>query len=529
MSGYSAEVIQRYQRAVAALNRGAWGEALSLSRHLVQEAPRHAGVWYVAGVAAVRMQNIDLAVQALGRAVALNPDRVDYAVECARALAMARMMREAISVADRAMALAPAEPLMLDTLGVVYTQANEHAKAATAFRKAVASAPDSADFRFNLATSLTFAGDLAGAESQYEACLQRNPRFWKAHLALSQLRRQSPEDNHIPRLREMRDSGGQSEEARLYVNLALSKELEDIGEDDQAFERLLEGKQAWSKRLDYSIARDEAVFEALVEGFPAPAMVDAGYDSDEPVFVIGMPRSGTTLVDRILSSHPDVHSCGELQNFSVVLKQASGSATPALLDVDTIRRSAALDWRALGEAYVASTRPATGQLPRFVDKLPHNFIYAGHIARSLPRAKIICLRRNAMDTCLGNFRQLFALSSPYYDYSFDLLDTTRYYLLFDRLMRHWAKVMPGRILEVGYEALVADQEGETRRVLMHCGLPWNDACLDFHRNPAPVATASAVQVREPVNRRAIGRWKRYERQLQPVRELLEAAGIDIGD
>ena len=162
-----------------------------------------------------------------------------------------------------------------------------------------------------------------------------------------------------------------------------------------------------------------------------------------------------------------------------------------------------------------------------MDKLPHNFLYAGYIAAALPNARIICLRRKPMDSVLGNFRQLFAWSSPMYAYSFDLMDTARYYLLFDRLMRHWAKVMPGRILEVGYEALVADQEGETRRVLMHCGLPWNDACLDFHRNPAPVATASAVQVREPVHRRAIGRWKRYERELQPVRELVEASGITV--
>src|SRR5690606_38797954 len=160
--------------------------------------------------------------------------------------------------------------------------------------------------------------------------------------------------------------------------------------------------------------------------------------------------------------------------------------------------------------------------PRFIDKLPHNFLYAGHIARALPRARIVCLRRNPMDTCLGNFRQLFALSSPYYDYSFDIMDTARYYLLFDRLVRHWMDVFPGRIHEVGHEALVADQEGETRRLLECCGLDRADAGLEFHRNPAPVATASASQVREPVNRRAIGGWKRYERQLQPVRDFLEA-------
>lgn len=167
-----------------------------------------------------------------------------------------------------------------------------------------------------------------------------------------------------------------------------------------------------------------------------------GSASEEPIFVIGMPRSGTTLVDRILSSSSAVHSAGELQRiFGVVLKRASRSRTPELLDVDTVRSAASLYWRQLGDAYVASTRPATAGKPRFVDKLPQIFLDAGFIARALPNARIICLRRNPMDTCLGNFRQSVAQSTPYYDYLFDLLDTGRYYILFDRLMTHWRNTM----------------------------------------------------------------------------------------
>jgi hypothetical protein len=240
-----------------------------------------------------------------------------------------------------------------------------------------------------------------------------------------------------------------------------------------------------------------------------------------------MPRSGTTLVERILSSHPEVHSAGELENFPLAVKHASGSATPSLTDPDTIRRASDLDWRALGNRYIQGTRMLTGGKPRFVDKLPHNFLYAGHIARALPNASIICLRRGPMDTCLGNFRQLFSLVSPYYDYSFDLLDTGRYYLLFDRLMAHWETTMPGRILRVDYEDLVDHQEDVTRRLLAHCRLPWNDACLRFEENALPVSTASAVQVRAPMFRSSLQRWKRYEPQLQPLRTLLEAGGAKV--
>ena len=159
--------------------------------------------------------------------------------------------------------------------------------------------------------------------------------------------------------------------------------------------------------------------------------------------------------------------------------------------------------------------------PRFVDKLPHNFLYLGFIARALPNARIVCLRRERLDTCVANFRQLLALDSPFFDYSFDLLDIGRYVLQFERVMAHWREVLPGRILELQYEDLVGDQAGTTRRLLEHCGLPWDDACLAFEHNPAAVATASAVQVREPLHRNSIGRWRRYAPQLAGLRALLD--------
>jgi hypothetical protein len=192
-----------------------------------------------------------------------------------------------------------------------------------------------------------------------------------------------------------------------------------------------------------------------------------------------------------------------------------------------MRKASGVDWASLGQRYIEATRPLTGRQPRFTDKLPHNFLYAGYIANALPRARLVLVRRNPMDTCLGNFRQLFALGSPNYDYSFDLLDIGRYYLMFDRLMAFWRESLPGRILEVRYEDVVEAQEATTRRLLDFCGLPWDDACLAFHGNQAPVATASAVQVREPIHRRRLQRWKHFEPQLAELRALLEAGGIDV--
>lgn len=517
------EPVRLYAQAIEALNRGDWARARNLATTLLTMAPRHAGVHFVAGVASLQLQQLQQAIDHLRRAVAINPGRADYNTQLARALATGRSLREAVEAADRAMSMLPSDAMTLDTLGVVYTQGNAHAKAVEVFRRAAELMPERASYRFNLATSLTFSGDLKAAECEYEACVGVDPRYWKAHLALSQLSKQSESENHVKRLESLLLQAGDDTDGVMYLNLALAKEYEDLQEYARSFEHLSTGKASKRASRGYSSARDEELFNALEAAFPIPEAMASGCPSYEPIFVIGMPRSGTTLVERIISSHTSVHSGGELQNFSVCLKRASGSRTASIFDLDTISRCGRLDWDKLGAGYIASTRPGTGHTPHFIDKLPHNFLFAGYIARALPNARIINLRRDPIDTCLSNFRQLFAQTSPYYDYSFDLLDTGRYYLMYDRLMKHWQRVLPGRILDIHYEDIVESQEEASRRLMEFCGLPWEDACLQFERNQSPVATASAVQVREPIYRTSMDRWRRYEGQLGELIELLERA------
>ena len=517
---------ETYAQLVAAFNQRAWQRALRLAQQLMPQASRHAGVHYMVGVAYLELQQMPQALSHLHQATDLDPTQLDPVTQFAKALAMVKMVREAQLAADKAMALAPNDPLTFDTLGVVYTQTHAHAQAAAAFGRAVALKPTYPPYRFNLATSLVAAGEVATAELELEACIRLDPGYWKAHLTLAHLRRQSATHNHIERLQTQLARQDENLEARTYLNMALAKEFEDMADYSAAFMHYTQGKSAGANR-DYSIAHDEALFAAIIDSFPAPQTAVAGYPTDEPIFIIGMPRSGTTLVERIISSHPDVYSAGELTNFGVALKRASGSRTPLMLDLDTLTHTRNLDWKQLGEAYLSSTRPATGQRPRFIDKLPHNFLYAGFIAKALPNARIVCLRRDPLDTCLSNFRQLFAAQSPYYSYSFDLLDTGRYYILFDRLMAHWQRAFPGRILEVSYDTLVESQEASSRQLLEFCGLPWNDACLRFEDNPAPVNTASAVQVRASVYRTALKRWKKYEPNLGELQSLLTQAGISL--
>ena len=475
----------------------------------------------------MEQRQLGQALQHLRRATELDATHAGFAAHFARALSFARMSQEALSAADRAFALLPQDPVTLDLLGGIYAQNEAHAKAATAFRHAVTLMPAHPPFRFNLATALIANGDIDDAEREIEACLALDPAFWRAHLTLAHLRPQSPTSHHVPRLQSLLVQAGDSREAQICLNLALAKELEDLADYPRAFEHLLHGKAVSRREIDYSIQQDEMLFAALARAFPEPQSVPAGDPSREAIFVFGMPRSGTTLVERILSSHPQVASAGELQNFGVALRRAWSSQTPLWQDPDIASHARQVNWQRVGADYISSTRPATGHTPHFIDKLPHNFLYAGFIASALPNAKMICLRRDPMDTCLSNFRQLFAERLPYYNYSFDLLDTGRYYILFDHLMAHWQRVFPGRILEVQYEALIDAQESVSRQLLEFCGLPWHDDCLHFESNPSPVATASAVQVRAPVHKGSLQRWRKYGAQLDPLHELLISSGIRI--
>ncbi len=516
-------------RAGAALNRRDARAAAELADACLMLDPDDGEALYVAGLAAIDLRRWSKALELLQRAAGLRPGHAAYTVHLARALAGAQRNGEALQVANIAAALAPQDPLLLDTLGNVYMACHAPERAAAALRRGAALAPTNAVCRFNSAMALVFSGDVDGAENEFEACLALAPDYWRAHGALSRIRRQTPTSNHIPRLLSLLPRADGQPLALMQLHVALAKEYEDLADYATAFMHLAEGKAAIRRKEGYSWQQDVRNVDALMSAFATTPAVSSGCLTDEPIFVIGMPRSGTTLVERILSSHPEVHSAGELEDFPVVLERLTGLSMPMLPEPAGIERVQQIDWLKLGQRYLASTRPTTSLKPRFIDKLPHNFLYLGFIAQALPRATIICLRRNPLDTCLSNFREPFSPGSPRHGYAFDLLDTGRYFIQFERLMTHWKRIFPGRILEIDYETLVSHQQASTRQLLAHCALPWNPACLHFERNQASSTTASSVQVRAAIHPASVRRWKHYEHELTDLRQLLTAAGIDCGD
>jgi tetratricopeptide (TPR) repeat protein len=500
-----------------------------MCRETLARFPRDAHAHFLFGSVAAESGRLREALEHLSRAVHLERGRADYFALLARCLAQLHALKAARDAAERAAGLQPTDALVHDTLGWVYARCGEHGQAVAHFQCAVAREPDNAQFQFNLAAALKFTGDFEAAEQAYEAAIAGRPGFYQAHWALSNLRKQTANRNHVARLEELLAGDLTEADGELYLRHALAKELEDLDEPAGAFANWAAGNARKKAELGYQFAEDEALFATLMEEFTAEVCQGAapGDPTAEPIFIVGMPRTGTTLVERIVSSQSAVFGAGELQNFGLALKRLSGSRSPKVLDPEVVRRGLDADPADLGHAYLASTRPATGSTPHFTDKTPLNFLLIGFIHRALPNARIICLRRQPMDTVLSNFRQLFATGFSYYNYAYDIEDTARYYLLFDRLMSHWDDVLPGRVLRVDYDALVANQEQQTRRLLAHLGLAFEPACLNFQHNAAPVATASAVQVREPVYRFAAGRWRRYSQQLAPAQRILEAAGIEV--
>jgi tetratricopeptide (TPR) repeat protein len=489
----------------------------------------------VCGVRAAEAGRVQEGLELIRAACAADPTDAEALAQLGRWLSRLHRFDESVRAAQRALAAGPRQARTFDTAGVVFSRASLHEQAATCFEQAVALDPTHAGQHFNYAASLKFLGRFDAAAAAYEACLRLDPRYWRAHSALAATRTQTPQSNHVERLLALLGDGPLEPVAELHLRHALAKELEDLGREDESFAHLAAGNARMHAAAGYQADRDRPLFDAVISLFPdvlparAEGAVDVEASTSAPIFVVGMPRTGTTLVERILASHPQVASAGESQNFGVLLKRATGTQTAQVLDVPTLTQSRNADLTAVGRDYARLTRPADIARPRFVDKMPLNFFYLGHIARALPAASLVVVRRNPLDTGLSNFRQLFATGLAYYDYARDLRAIARYYAQFDRLVRHWQVTLPGRVHEVQYETLVQDQRVATAALLEHCRLPWDDACMAFERNPGAVATASAVQVRQPLYSASVGRWRRYQRQLRPLVEELAAAGIEVPD
>ena len=431
-------------------------------------------------------------------------------------------MRE---LAERASRENPEDERALFGAAMAYRISGDLPSALVQFENLRRLRPNNTHYLFELGQTQEYLGMIDDAVASYQAALRAEPLNYKARHGVVQLQKQNIASNHIVELEKqiaLPDTDGWR---WLHLGHALAKTYEDFGDTAKSFQWLMKAKETRRRSVPYNVSMDQALASAAMAAAPPQGEGDAARD---PIFVTGLPRSGTTLVDRILSSHPDVTSAGEIGNFAQLLKLLSGSRTPATLDVDMFSRVGGVDASALGRAYIDSTRPLTGAAPRFVDKAPSNFVLAPIILRALPNARIIVMRRHPMDSVLSNFKQIFPIEDLYYNYVYDLEWTAQKFVIFDRLIAHWRDVLPpDRFMVLQYEDLVANQEARTRDLLTFCGLAWDARTLAFHENAAGVATPSARQVRQAMNNQAVGRWATYGAVLDPARRVLEQAGISL--
>lgn len=477
--------------------------------------------YFLLGVIAFEHKNFGKALELFGKAADLGPQEAYYPAYTAMTLSTLRRSNEARIVADTASKLARKDPHLRDMIGVIYSRCGFHEKAVQHFMAATAANDREPNYFFNLAASQQFLGRFEEAEMAYNQTLRLDTSNYRAWSSLTSLKKQTPQRNNLSQLKRLFDAPDNSHDTKLHLGHAIAKTLEDLGHHEESLDWLLQAKAG--KRAEFPFDRDSAaaLFEAAKRTSNAPKTQNNTPQDTTPIFIVGLPRTGTTLVDRIISSHSAVTSAGELNAFAEQIKILAGTKTPYVLDAETLNAAPVLGAAKAGQAYLAQTSALAASAPYMIDKMPLNFFYAALMTRAFPKVKIIALRRGAMDSCLSNFRQLFSTQFSYYNYTFDLEDTAFFYRQFDALMEHWRGTLPSeQFMEVSYEDIVHDQENQTQALLDFCGLPWEDACMRFHENTAAVSTASSVQVRQPLYSGSIGRWKKYGQKLDVLRAAL---------
>lgn len=425
--------------------------------------------------------------------------------------------REALEALSHALSLPAPTADALDALAFHARQLDRHELSNSLYRRAAEAAPEDAQLWYNFATSERTLGRLGSAAAACDRALQLDPQLRAAVLLRSEVTRATPAANHLADLRA-RIAGSPHGQDAMFLHYALGKELHELGAYDEAFQAFAAGAAARRAQLQYDVAVDERKLARIAEAFPTGSPAAAPDSEAQHIFIVGLPRSGTTLTERILGALPGVTSNNETDNFSTALLRAA-PATGG----DVFARAALADPTDVAREYDALARPDEPSL-RIIEKLPFNFLYVGAILRAFPGTPIIWLRRHPLDACFAMFRTLFGAAYPF---SYDFQELARYYAAYERLMDHWAAIYPGQISFVDYERLVERPQTVGAELAARCGLPWSEDALDLSRNPAASLTASAAQVREGIYSSSVGVWRRYARRLEPLAEHLRAQGVVV--
>lgn len=513
------------KRGFDALNRGDPQTAAELCREALDQAPELPQAHFLVGLVALETEDRPNAHRAFRTVIKLDPDNAAAWAQLARLNASEGRVVPAEQALLETRRLKPTDPAILDTIGTVLNQMGEYEAAKAFFARANTAAPRTPQYMMNLANNLVFLGEIDTANAIFKDVIATHPNSPQAHWGLANAAK-ATDDSHIQQMQGLLPRNKGNLRGQGFLSYGIGKEFEDLGRWPEAFSAFSAGAAARRQTVEFDEAGEADLFTVIESLFTAKWLKQCGAGNPDrsPIFVLGQPRTGTTLIERIITSHSQVHSAGELQQFGLSIRRLAQIPNPRRFSPELFQAAAELNPHELGSAYLRSTQRMRGKTPRFVDKLPVNYMHIGLILAALPNAKIVHLVRGPMDACFASFKQLFADA---YLHSYDQEEMARHHVRYRRLMTHWRQAFPGRIINVSYEDTARDLEPHARKLIASLDLPWEDACLEFHTAQQGVATASAVQVREPAHTRSIGRWHRYESELQPMIRILEEAGIPL--
>ena len=509
--------------AANALHEGRIPEAERMLREQLKRAPTDVAAIRMLAEVAARIGRNEDAENLLSRCLELAPGfhaaRQNYALILHRA----NKPSQALSQLEQLLAVEPANTGYLNLKAVVLCRIGDYEPAIELYQDILAQYPRHSKIWMSYGHALKTAGHVERAIEAYRNSLQLQPDFGEVWWSLANLKTFRFTDDDVAAMRTALDTPGLGSEDRQHLEFALGKALEDAGESGPSFAHYHRGNELRRASLHYDADDTSARVARIKRSYTRDFFAQregCGADAPDPIFIVGLPRAGSTLLEQILSSHSAVEGTMELPEITSITRalRQQGDAEQAMPYHDVVETMQPDELRALGERYLEHTRiQRKTDAPLFIDKMPNNFLHIGLIQLMLPQAKIIDARRHPLACCFSGYKQHFARGQSF-TYSLD--DIGRYYRDYVELMAHFDDVLPGRIHRVIYERMVDDTEAEVRRLLDYCGLPFEESCLRFFENTRPVRTASSEQVRKPIYREGVDHWRNYEPWLGPLKDAL---------
>ena len=512
---------ERVATAAQAFARGQTEEAEKICRQVLREHPNEVDAMRLLASIANKLEQRDDAIILLERAVELKPKFAGAWADLAETYTESEKFGEALDAVQRVIKLQPNMPFGHMIRGSILGKKDDHEGAINAFKEALEIEPEHIGSNMGLGNTLKTIGRYDEAVKSYKKCIEAQPLFSEAYWSLANLKTYSFDDDEIKNMEKHVQGQDLTPASKAFFHIAIANAKEKQMKYGEAWYHFHTGNELRRTSEIYDSVTTQVTHDALIETFDEEfvnSTKGSGCQSDAPIFILGLPRSGSTLIEQILASHSRVEGTRELPDISLLGRRLTKSKPPGIKYPDAVKHMTDEEKTEYGESYLKTSKRYRTDKPRFIDKMPNNFAHIGFIKTILPNAKIINAKRHPLDSCVSSFKQLFYKGQSW---SYDLFEIGEYYLEYERMMDHWHSLYPGEIYDIQYENIVNNQEDESRALIQYCGLDWEDSCLRFYENKRSVNTASSEQVRQPIYKGAMYAWKNYESEIGALKDILE--------